>query len=260
MSNSIKVSTSGHTGTIVIDGEDERNFLSAAMVGQLEEALDDLYYTKAVRALVLTGSGNHFCSGLQPQPNQEALSPEDQVKQWGEEAGQLRDLLVRVMEITKPVIAAVNGPALSAGAALVTAADCVVAGKSATFGVPDTRMGLVGGLATTLVSFRLGAGNAARLALTAGEIDATEGHRLGLFHEVVEDDQTWARANALAGEIAGSAPEAIQLTKRLINETLGETLSTQLSAAAVIDATARTTEAAAEGIAAQLEGRKPEWK
>lgn len=260
MSNSIQVKTSGHTGTIVINGDDERNFLTRTMLGQLEEALDDLYYTKAVRAIVLTGSGDYFCSGLEPQPSDEAISPEAQATQWGEQAAELRDLLVRVMEITKPVIVAVNGPALSAGAALVAAADCVVAGKSATFGVPDTRMGLVGGLATTLVSFRLGAGNAARLALTAGEIDATEGHRLGLFHEVVEDEQTWARANALAGEIAISAPEAIQLTKRLINETLGETLSTQLSAAAVIDATARTTEAAAEGIAAHLEGRKPEWQ
>jgi methylglutaconyl-CoA hydratase len=64
----------------------------------------------------------------------------------------------------------------------------------------------------------------------------------------------------LAKACAAGAPEAMQLTKRLLNETLGEELSTQLSSGAVMAATARTTEAAGEGIAALLEGRKPEWK
>ena len=130
----------------------------------------------------------------------------------------------------------------------MAAADIVVASDAATFGLPEARHGLVAGLAAPLVAFRIGAGHAARLMLTGAEIDAAEAHRIGLFHELAAPDLVWARAMQLAGDCAAGAPEAIQLTKRLLNETLGENLATQLSAGAIMTATARTTEAADEGL------------
>ncbi|QDS98121.1 enoyl-CoA hydratase/isomerase family protein [Adhaeretor mobilis] len=257
----LKLSTAGPTGTIILNRPEQQNLLTPAMVSELSEALDDLYYTKSIRAIVITGAGDTFSSGLDHSQDISSTATEaENARRWGEEAQVFCELLVRMLEITKPIIAAVNGPALSAGAAIAAAADVVVAGQSATFGLNDARHGRIAGMASTLVGFRLGAGQAARLALTSATIDATEAYRLGLFHELVDDEQTWARANQLAEECAAGAPEAIQLTKRLINETLGETLATQLSAAAVLSATARTTAAAAEGIAAQREGRPPEWK
>ena len=111
-----------------------------------------------------------------------------------------------------------------------------------------------------LLCFRLGAGHAARLLLTSTTISAQEAQQLGIFHELVHPDKVWARAMQIAQECAAGAPEAIQLTKRLILETAGEQLATQLSAGAAMSATARTTEAAQEGIAAYLEGRPPKWK
>ena len=114
--------------------------------------------------------------------------------------------------------------------------------------------------AAPLIAFRIGAGQAARLALTGATIDAAEALRVGLFHELTSDELVWARAMELAKDCAAGAPEAMQLTKRLINETLGEELATQLSSGAIMAATARTTEAAGEGIAALLEGRQPVWK
>ena len=86
-----------------------------------------------------------------------------------------------------------------------------------------------------------------------------EAYRLGLFHEIVQSDLVWARANQIATECADAAPEAVGLTKRMLNETVGEHLSTRLSAGAAISAAARTTEAAAEGLAAFLEKRPPVW-
>jgi methylglutaconyl-CoA hydratase len=115
-------------------------------------------------------------------------------------------------------------------------------------------------LAAPLLSFRIGAGQAGRLLLTGQTIEAVEARQIGVFHELTSADTVWARAMQLAKECAAGAPEAIQLTKRLLNETLGENLSTQLSAGAVMEATARTTEAAGEGISALLDGRSPEWK
>jgi methylglutaconyl-CoA hydratase len=110
-----------------------------------------------------------------------------------------------------------------------------------------------------LLVFRVGASQAANLLLTARIIEPTEAHRIGLFHEVVKGDFVWARAQEIAGEIAASAPESLQLTKRLLNETIGEHLGTLLTAGAADSATARTTEAAREGLAAFLEKREPKW-
>src|SRR6185369_6624511 len=95
--------------------------------------------------------------------------------------------------------------------------------------------------------------------LTARLIDSAEAHRIGLAHEVVNADFVWARAQEIATDVATSAPESIQLTKRLLNETIGEHLGTLLTAGAADSATARTTEAAREGLAAFLEKRPPMW-
>lgn len=259
-SDAIKVQVHGNAGTILLNRPDFGNALTRSMVLQLTDALDDLYLERRVRAIVLTGAGDDFSQGVDLTETHEAKDLPDPQQRWGDDAADLRDLLVRMLEITKPIIAAVNGPALSAGAGLVAAADVVVAADSASIGFPDARQGLVAGLAAPLLNFRVGAGQAARMLLTSTPIDAAEALRLGVFHELVSADKVWARAMQIADQCAAGAPEAIQLTKRLVNETLGENLATQLSAGAVMTATARTTEAAEEGIAAHLDGRPPEWK
>ncbi len=259
-SSAIDVKIIESAGTIVLNRPDFGNALTRSMVQQLVEAIDDLYLEKRVRAIILTGAGDAFSVGADVAEMQASQELDDPEEEWGAEAADFRDLLVRMLEITKPIIAAVNGPALGAGAALVAAADVVVASPVATFGLPDARHGLVAGLAAPLVCFRVGAGHAARLMFTGAAVGADEAHRLGLFHELTAADTVWARAMELAADCAAGTPEAIQLTKRLLNETLGENLATQLSAGAVMAATARTTEAAQEGLAALLDGRRPQWK
>ena len=110
-----------------------------------------------------------------------------------------------------------------------------------------------------LLAFRVGASHAANLLLTGKVIDAREAYRIGIFHELVDGEKVWARANELVGEIAQCAPEALQLTKRLLNETIGEQLLSQLTAGAAVSAASRTTEAAAEGLTAFREKREPKW-
>lgn len=269
-SNAIQVKVVGCTGTILLNRPEQANALTRSMIGQLVEALDDLYLEKRVRAIIITGAGEAFShgrdvpelhtTGLQARDNMPASTQQAALEQWGDDAMAYRDLLIRMLEITKPIIAAVNGPALSEGAGLVVASDLVVASHEAHFGLPEPRRGLVAGVVAPLLSFRLGAGQSARLLLTSDSIGAHEAHRLGLFHELVKPDQVWARAVTMASQCAAGAPEAIQLTKRLLNETIGELLSTQLSAGAAMSATAHTTAAAREGIAAHLENRPPEWE
>jgi methylglutaconyl-CoA hydratase len=148
---------------------------------------------------------------------------------------------------------------MAGGAGLLLASDLVVAVPGAKFGLPEPRRGIVAGMVSPLLVFRIGASHAANLLLTARTIEAAEAQRIGLYHELTPGDLVWARAQELAGDIAKSAPGALLLTKRMLNETIGEHLGTLLSAGAAASATARTTEEAHEGLTAFLQKREPRW-
>jgi len=248
-------------GTIVLNRPDKRNALTRQMIADVSQALDDLHQEREVRAVILTGAGSAFCAGMDLSEMQAtAQMPQmDAWQQWHEDAVAYRELLDKLLGYPKPIIAAINGPAVAGGVGLIAAADLVIAADSAKFSLPEPRRGIVAGIVSPLLVFRIGASHAANLLLTCRTIDAAEAQRIGLVHEVVAGDQLLNRAHALALEIAKSAPEAILLTKRLLNETIGEHLGTLLSAGAAASATARTTEAAAEGLAAFLEKREPKW-
>jgi methylglutaconyl-CoA hydratase len=247
------------SGTIILNRPDKRNALSRQMLEDLAQALDDLHQERKVRAVILTGAGTAFCAGMDLAEMQATSQQPDAFQQWHSDAVQYRELIDKLLLFPKPIIAAVNGPAVAGGAGLVLASDIVIAAPEAKFGLPEPRRGIVAGMVSPLLAFRIGASHAANLLLTARTIEASEAHRIGIYHELIANDLVWARGHDVAGEIAKSAPEAILLTKKLLNETIGEHLATLLSAGAAASATARTTDAAREGLAAFLEKREPKW-
>ncbi|MCH2114465.1 MAG: enoyl-CoA hydratase/isomerase family protein [Pirellulales bacterium] len=262
-SDLIDVKVTDCAGTIILKRPDHQNRLTKRMLGQLSDALDDLYREKAVRAIILAGEGDTFCAGRDMvelgKINRSTENLQIAEKDWGEAVSAYRDLLLQMLEMTKPIIASVNGPALSAGAGLVLASDLVVASADASFGLPDPCQGLVAGVVAPLLCHRIGVGQGGRILLASMTLEADEAYRLGLFHELVEPGKVWARALELSRACAAGASEAIQLTKRLLSETIGEHLETQLATGAVMQATSYTTEAAQEGVAAFLEQRPPVW-
>jgi methylglutaconyl-CoA hydratase len=255
----LKIKKNAPSGTIILDRPEKRNALSRAMLAELSQAFDDFHGEKSVRAIIITGTGSAFCAGMDLAEMRETAAQPDAWKRWHDDAMDYRELIEKMLQFPKPIIAAINGPVIAGGVGLMLAADLVIAADNATFGLPEPRRGIVAGMVSPLLVFRAGASAAAKLLLTARTIEAAEAYRLGLFQELVAPDLTWVRAHELATEIALSAPEAIQLTKKLLNETIGEHLGTLLSAGAAASATARTTEAAAEGLAAFLEKREPKW-
>lgn len=248
------------SGTIVLHRPDKRNALTRQMLADLAEAFNDLHQEKRVRAVILTGSGSAFCAGMDLAEMRETSAQPNALEQWHHDAVLYRDLVEQMLRFPKPIIAAVNGPAVAGGAGLLLACDIVLATPEARFGLPEPRRGIVAGVVSPLLNFRVGGSYAANLLLTARTIEASEAHRMGLFHELLANDLIWARAHELATEIEKSAPQAIQLTKKMLNETIGEHLFTQLAAGAAASASARTTEAAVEGLAAFLEKRDPKWR
>ncbi len=255
----VKVKVTAPAGTIIINRPEKRNALSQAVIADLRQAFDDLHLTKSVRAVILTGAGDVFSAGIDLLEMHQTSLHRDAMARWHDVAAGLGGLYEQMLRFPKPIIAALPGPALGGGAGLALASDMVVASPEARFGVPETRHGLVAGVVAPLLFFRAGGSIAADLLISGRIIEAHDALRRGLYNEIVAPELVWARANELVGECARGAEEATLLSKRLLNETIGEQVMTWLSAGAAAMATGCTTGAAAEGLQAFAQRRDPQW-
>ena len=257
--STIKVRVDGCSGTIIVSRADKRNAITRNMIAQLSEALGDLHQEKNVRGIILTGADDVFSAGSDLNEIRETMKASDPQAIWFNDGMAQKDLIEQMLRFPKPIIAAVNGAAMGFGAALVLASDLVVATEKATFGFPETQRGLVPGIAAPLLSFRLGSAAAADFLMRGEEATAASCLERGIYRWIVAHDLVWAKADAIIRNLSCTDPIAVSMTKRLLNETIGEYLFTQLSAGAAATASARTTAAAEEGINAFLEKRDPEW-
>ncbi len=259
ISDNVQTRRDGPSGTIVINRPDRRNALSPEIVEMISEALEDFHAERSVRAVILTGTGDTFCSGTDLHQLKETSESRDAFRIWHDEAKTFLDLIEKMLRFPKPIISSVNGWVVGSGVSLMLASDIVVAGNNSNLLLPEALRGLNAGVTTPLLSFRLGTSSASSILYSGTPVSAAESKSLGLFHELVEDDLLWARCFEIAKQCAAGARESHQMTKQLINETIGENLFTQLSIGAANMAAARTTESAKEGINAFLEKREPKW-
>jgi len=255
----IQIRKEASSGVITLNRPDQRNAMSRELLSQLHQAFQDLHQERSVRTVILTGAGSAFCAGMDLKEMLATSELPDPYPQWHDDAVQYKELIEFMLLFPKPIIAAVNGPAVAGGAGLVVASDLVVAGTNAKFGFPEPLRGIVAGLVSPLLAFRIGAGRAADLLLTSRLIEADVAERMGVYHQLVAEDQVFDAALGTAAHCAAAAPEALQLTKKMINETIGESLIRELASGAAISATSRTTEAAAAGLKAFIEKREPKW-
>jgi enoyl-CoA hydratase/carnithine racemase len=255
----VRVHVHGAAGTIILNRPEKRNALSRALLADIAQALDDLHQERRVRGVILTGAGAAFCAGMDLDEMLATSQEPDAHARWSDDVLAYRDLVEKMLQFPKPIVAAVNGSAVAGGLGLVAASDLVLASDDARFGLPEPRRGITAAIVAPLVVFRIGAGQAGYLLMTGAIVDVARAERMGFVHERAKSDQLWPRAVQLVEECALCAPSSLQLTKRMLNETIGEQLSTMLLAGAAVSATARTTEAAAEGLKAFREKRPPTW-
>ncbi len=247
------------SATIILDRPEKCNALNRQMVSDLAIVLDDLRQSKKVRAIVIAGAGPNFCAGVDLTEWSEPAAAEAALENWYSDTQALRDLVEQMLQLPKPIIAAVDGAALGFGMSLAIAADLIVASQRATFAIPSTKLGLVSGMAAPLIVFRHGSALASRLMIGGDQLDAAEAYRLGLVQHIVAPEQVWVRANRWAQTIAEAPAESLQLSKKLLNEMIGEQVSTFLASGAAATATSLTTEVAAEGLRAFAEKRPPQF-
>lgn len=259
--NLVDVKVHAPTATILMDRSVSGNALDERLIADLTQALDDLHQEKRVRAIVLTGAGEDFCLGMDLHELHEHTTVDEleAMPLWIQQWQRLAELIEKLLRFPKPIIAAVDGKAHGAGFSLALASDMIVASESAQFGASAIRRGMVAGVLAPLLAFRAGSSVASRLLLTGDSLTSLEATNFGMVAKRVPSHQIWVAANELAGRCATWPASPLAVSKRLLNETIGESLLTFISVGAATGATACTTETAAEGLKAFVEERDAKW-
>ena len=193
------------------------NAINGALLRELLASLDRAGRHDAVVAVVLTGAGRAFCAG---EDLKETAAGKSRV-QWAAETEMLQQVQRSVMEMGKPLIAAVRGYAVGGGCEFAMSCDIRIAAEDAVFGFPETKLGMTLTTAgTKLLSQLVGLGKAKEMVLTGDFIDADEAQRIGLVNRVVPGASLMEEAMAMAGRIADRSPLALRLSRAAIDEGL----------------------------------------
>lgn len=204
----------GRVELLTLNRPEARNAVNGELAAAMVEALDACEADSAVRAVVLTGAGTVFCAGMDLKA---FASGQGQgiVQERGGFAGIAR------REFPKPLIAAVQGPALAGGLEVAISCDLIVAAEGATFGIPEAKRGLMAAAGGVVRLPRLvPRAVALELAMTGDPIDARRAFELGLVNRVVPLDRVVDEAIALAERICANAPLAVRMSKKMVHESL----------------------------------------
>jgi enoyl-CoA hydratase len=247
----------GHVLVVTMNRPEARNALSPPMMALMRQAWDQVDADPGIRVCVLTGAGGAFCAGA----DLKAMTADHPGDRLADFDLSVIEPLLKGRRLTKPLIAAVEGPAIAGGTEILQACDIRVAGASARFGVSEARWGLfpLGGSAVRLprqIPYTV----AAELLLTGRHIGAAEALSIGLIGHVVPDGQALDKALEIADMIAANGPVAVRAILRTIRETEGMAENDAFTVEARIGMAVFASEDAKEGPRAFTEKRKPEFR
>jgi methylglutaconyl-CoA hydratase len=246
-------------GIVTLNRPERHNAFDDTMIAELADAMERMAGDDAVRLVVISSTGKSFCAGADLNWMQRAAGYSLEENQ--RDAGELAEMLLRVSECPKPVIARVQGPAYGGGVGLLAACDMAVATFDAKFALTEVRLGLIPAVISPHVIAAIGERHARRYMLTAELFSAAEAYRIGLIHEMVADESSlddavgeWVEA------LLKNGPQALAECKALIRSVANRPLGPK-----VVDHTVeriahvRVSPEGQEGLAAFLQKRKPDW-
>jgi 2-(1,2-epoxy-1,2-dihydrophenyl)acetyl-CoA isomerase len=233
------------------------NSFNQTMAFQLQEALDACAIDETVRVVVIKGEGKAFCAG---QDLAEATDPEGpELKSIVRE--HYNPIILKIRELEKPVIAAVNGVAAGAGANIALSCDIAIAKRSASFIQAFSKIGLIPDSGGTFFLPRLiGMQKALALMMTGDKVSAEEAERLNMIYKVVEDEVFEEEITKFATNLATMPTRGLGLTKKAVNLGLFNSLEDQLDVEERLQTEAGETDDFAEGVNAFLQKRAPIFK
>lgn len=240
--------------TLTFKRPERLNAITYQMSVELVEAIDKIEEDRDVRVLVLTGAGKGFCAGVDIK---ELANP----KAKPVPIGKRYTFFNRLEDVTKPVIAAINGSCNGGGLELALCCDFRIASKSASFGLGEVKLGVIpSGGATVRLPRLIGPARAKELLYFGNRIDGQEAYRIGLVNRVVPPEQLMAEVKRWAAELAERAPLSLKALKYCVNVGMQMDLFGALEYETNSVVPLAITEDCMEGIQAFIEKRKPVFK
>ena len=242
-------------GIVTLNRPQALNALCAALIAELEQALDDFEADDDVGAIVITGSEKAFAAGadikeMQAKDYMDVYTRDFITKGWG-----------RLSTCRKPTIAAVSGFALGGGCELAMMADIILAADTAKFGQPEITIGTIPGSGGTQRLTRYTNKSLAMLMCLTGEfIDADTALRAGLVAKVIPAGELMDEAMRIAGKIAGFSRPTVMMCKEAVNRSYETNLAEGILFERRVFHSTFSTEDQKEGMSAFAEKRKPQWK
>jgi enoyl-CoA hydratase len=248
----VLVTESAGVQIVTINRPHVRNAINHATAVDIAAAMDELDQRDDLVAGVITGTGTSFCAGMDLKAFLDGERPSTPERGF---AGIVEKPPV------KPLIAAVNGPAIAGGFEIVLACDLVVAAEDAVFGMPEVKRGLVAAAGGLLrLPRRIPYHLAMEWALTGEYVTAKRAYEVALVNRLVAADAVLAEAMALAASIAANGPLALRATKRIIVESQDWDRADEFTRQGEISEPVRASDDAKEGARAFKEKRPPVWQ
>lgn len=254
MTQLVRLEVSEHIAVVTLDGPPV-NAQSTQMIEEITLTMDRIGERSDVRVAVLTGAGKVFSAGADMKDRRRIAS--SQGGEAGAHARLARETYYSVMECAKPVICALNGPALGAGLALAASCDILVASETACLGLPEIDVGLMGGGRHAMRLF--GHSRTRRMMLTGYRVQGPELYRLGVVEACVAPDRLMDEAMGIARTIAAKSPAAARLAKQSLNAIEEMTLRDGYRYEQMMTAQLTKTDDSREAMQAFLEKRRPNF-
>ncbi len=253
----------GPTLHLTLNRPDSRNAMSLEMVAELSAVFKEIESDTSIRAVVIRGSGGHFCAGGDIKDMAGARSQktaEGETDPFYRLNRAFGEMIQEVNESSKVVIAVIEGAVMGGGFGLACVSDVAIAGPTAKFGMPETTLGIIPAQIAPFVVERIGLTQARRLALLGLRIDAKEACDLGIVHQAVaSDDELENIVGQTLKRVSQCAPHATAETKALLHRVGHEDMGALLDSAATKFAEAIRGSEGSEGTMAFMQKRPPSW-
>lgn len=252
----IRFTVDDGVATICLSRPDVFNSFNKSMAFEVQAALDECNTNTEIRAVVIKGEGKAFCAG---QDLKEVTDPDGPIL-----TSIVRDhynpIIERIRSLNKPVIAAVNGVAAGAGANIALSCDVVLAHENASFLQAFSKIGLIPDSGGTFFLPRLiGFQRASALMMLGEKISAEDAEKMGMIYKALPADEFEAVVDATAQKLAKMPTVGLAYTKKALNQSMQNNLTSQLSLEEQLQTKAGGTKDYEEGVQAFLEKRKPNF-
>jgi methylglutaconyl-CoA hydratase len=247
----------GDIAKLILNRPDKRNAISTRMICELQSALDAIEQSKA-RVVIVTGAGKAFCAGMDLEMLSAIAKQTPHENQ--EDSKRMAKMFRRIWSYTKPMIAAVNGPALAGGCGIATLCDFTLASTEAKFGYTEVKIGFLPAIVSVFLTRQIGDKRSRDLLLTGRIIEPAEAKEMGMVTEIVPADRLMERAHELANVLIAASPGSLTRAKRLLTTAAAAAVDQDLERAVLENARIRCTPDFKEGLASFLEKRKPVWQ